>query len=234
MDSQENYTKLKAFINAFPNNIETKKDLLKINKKRADKIRKLLNENNVVAFDFMGATGSGKTLLIEKLIDNLKGKYNVGCIAGDVIAKYDADRLISHGVQVIPLNTGKECHLDAHLVKHALSDLDLENIDILFIENVGNLICPADFDLGTHKRIVVISVTEGDDTVEKHPEIFKTADLTIINKIDIADAVGADAIKMQKDAKKLNGEMGVLLTSIKNNEGIDKVIEFIEKTKMEN
>ncbi|ABR56598.1 hydrogenase nickel incorporation protein HypB [Methanococcus aeolicus] len=207
------------------------KDLLKVNKKRADKIRKLLNENNIIAFDFMGATGSGKTLLIEKLIDNLKDKYNVACIAGDVIAKYDADRLKRHGVQVIPLNTGKECHLDAHLVKHAFNDLDLENIDILFIENVGNLICPADFDLGTHKRIVVISVTEGDDTVEKHPEIFKTADLTIINKIDIADAVGADPIKMREDAKKLNKEMGVLLTSIKNNEGIDKVIEFIEKTK---
>ena len=206
------------------------KDLLKANKKHADKNRKLLNQHKVVAFDFMGATGSGKTLLIEKLIENLKDKYGIACIAGDVIAKYDAERMKNHNVQVIPLNTGKECHLDAHLVAHAISDLDLNNIDILFIENVGNLICPADFDLGTHKRIVVVSVTEGDDTVEKHPMIFKTADLTIINKIDIAEAVGADPVKMKKDAELLNDNMEVLLTSIKNDEGIDKIIEFIEKT----
>ncbi|WP_292461067.1 hydrogenase nickel incorporation protein HypB [Methanothermococcus sp.] len=209
------------------------KDLLKANKKHADKNRKLLNKYKVVAFDFMGATGSGKTLLIEKLIENLKNKYKIGCIAGDVIAKYDAERMKSHNVQVVPLNTGKECHLDAHLVGHALTDLDLDNIDILFIENVGNLICPADFDLGTHKRIVVVSVTEGDDTVEKHPMIFKTADLTIINKTDIADAVGADPVKMKKDAEQLNDNMDVILTSIKNDEGIDKVIEFIEKTRNE-
>ncbi len=206
------------------------KDLLKANKKHADKNRKLLNKHGVVAFDFMGAIGSGKTLLIEKLAEILKDKYKIGCIAGDVIAKYDAERMKKHNVQVIPLNTGKECHLDAHLVGHALSDLDLNNMDILFIENVGNLICPTDFDLGTHKRIVVVSVTEGDDTVEKHPMIFKTADLTIINKIDIADAVGADPLKMEKDAKQINPDMEIILTSIKKGEGIDKVVEFIEKT----
>jgi hydrogenase nickel incorporation protein HypB len=206
------------------------KDLLKANKKHADKNRKLLNNHGVVAFDFMGAIGSGKTLLIEKLAEILKDKYKIGCIAGDVIAKYDAERMKKHNVQVIPLNTGKECHLDAHLVSHAISDLDLNNIDILFIENVGNLICPTDFDLGTHKRIVVVSVTEGDDTVEKHPMIFKTADLTIINKIDIADAVDADPLKMKKDAEQINPDMEVVLTSIKKGEGIDKVVEFIEKT----
>ncbi len=206
------------------------KDLLKANKKHADKNRKLLNSHNIVAFDFMGAIGSGKTLLIEKLAESLKNKYNIACIAGDVIAKYDAERMEKHGVQVIPLNTGKECHLDAHLVGHAISDLDLDNIDLLFIENVGNLICPTDFDLGTHKRIVVVSVTEGDDTVEKHPMIFKTADLTIINKIDIAEAVDADPLKMKKDAEQINPEMEVILTSIKNNKGIDDVIKFVENT----
>ncbi|MDK2791091.1 MAG: hydrogenase nickel incorporation protein HypB [Methanothermococcus sp.] len=206
------------------------KDIIKANKKHADKNRNLLNKHGVIAFDFMGAIGSGKTLLIEYLIEKLKDKYKIACIAGDVIAKYDAGRMEKHGVKVIPLNTGKECHLDAHLVGHVFPDLDLENLDIIFIENVGNLICPTDFDLGTHKRIVVVSVTEGDDTVEKHPEIFKTADLTIINKIDIAEAVGADPVKMKKDAESINKDMKVLLTSVKTKEGLDEVIEFIEET----
>jgi hydrogenase nickel incorporation protein HypB len=204
------------------------KDIIKANKKLADKNRKKLNEHNVVAFDFMGAIGSGKTALIEYLIDKLKDKYKIACIAGDIIAKFDAGRMERHGVKVIPLNTGKECHLDAHLVGHALQDLNLKEVDILFIENVGNLICPADFDLGTHKRIIVVSVTEGDDTVEKHPLIFKTADLAIINKIDLADAVGADAEKMREDAKKINGDLEVILTSLKTGEGLDKVVEYIE------
>ncbi|AEF95603.1 hydrogenase nickel incorporation protein HypB [Methanotorris igneus] len=204
------------------------KDIIKANKKLADKNRKKLNEHGVVAFDFMGAIGSGKTALIEYLIDKLKDKYKIACIAGDVIAKFDAERMERHGVKVIPLNTGKECHLDAHLVSHALQDLNLDEIDVLFIENVGNLICPADFDLGTHKRIIVVSVTEGDDTVEKHPLIFKTADLAIINKVDLADAVGADAEKMKEDAKKINGDLEVILTSLKTGEGLDKVVDFIE------
>ncbi|MBP2172255.1 hydrogenase nickel incorporation protein HypB [Methanococcus voltae] len=203
------------------------KDLLKANKKNADKNRNLLKENNVVAFDFMGAIGSGKTLLIEKLIENLKGDYNVACIAGDVIAKFDAGRMEKHGAKVIPLNTGKECHLDAHQIGHSLGDLDLKDIDIVFIENVGNLICPTDFDLGTHKRIVVVSATEGDDTVEKHPEIFKTANLTIINKIDLAEAVEADPKKMEADAKIINPEMDVLLTAVKKDIGFDEVANYI-------
>lgn len=206
------------------------KDIIKANKKHADKTRDILNSHGIAAFDFMGAIGSGKTLLIEYLINELKGEYKIACIAGDVIAKYDAGRMEKHGVKVIPLNTGKECHLDAHQVGHSLLDLDLNNLDILFIENVGNLICPTDFDLGTHKRTVVVSVSEGDDTVEKHPEIFKTADLTIINKIDISEAVGADPVKMLNDAKAINKDMEVLLTSIKKNEGLDKVVEFIKKT----
>ncbi|NPA63107.1 MAG: hydrogenase nickel incorporation protein HypB [Methanococci archaeon] len=210
--------------------LEVAKDILKANKRLADKNRKLLNKHGVVAFDFMGAIGSGKTLLIEKLIDSLKDKYKIACIAGDVIAKFDAKRMEEHGAKVIPLNTGKECHLDAHLVGHALEDLNLDEIDLLFIENVGNLICPADFDLGTHKRIVVVSTTEGDDTIEKHPEIMRTADLIIINKVDLAEAVGADVNKMKEDAKKINPNAKVVLLSLKTMEGFDEVLNFIEES----
>jgi hydrogenase accessory protein HypB len=130
-------------------------------------------------------------------------------------------------VPVVGLNTGKECHLDAHLVEHALHDLPLEDIDVLFIENVGNLICPVDFDLGSHMRMVVISVTEGDDTVEKHPLIFQDADLVVINKVDLADAVGADSDKMVSDVAEINPEVQVIKTSLKTGKGFDDVIGAI-------
>ena len=127
------------------------------------------------------------------------------------------------------LNTGKECHLDAHLVEHALHDMPLEEIDILFIENVGNLICPVDFDLGSHMRMVVISVTEGDDTVEKHPLIFQDSDLVVINKVDLASAVGADSDKMVNDVKQINPEVQVIKTSLKTGSGFDEVIKAIDR-----
>lgn len=153
----------------------------------------------------------------------------VAVIAGDVISKFDAGRFEKYGVPVVGLNTGKECHLDAHLVEHGLDDIPLEEVDILFIENVGNLICPVDFDLGSHMRIVVVSSTEGDDTVEKHPLIFREADLVVINKADLADAVGADIDKMVDDVKKLNPDVRVVKTSLKTGEGLQDVIESIEE-----
>ncbi|ENN96468.1 hydrogenase nickel incorporation protein HypB [Methanocaldococcus villosus KIN24-T80] len=207
--------------------LEIAKDILKANKRLADENRKLLKKHGIVAFDISGAIGSGKTLLIEKLIEKLKDNYKIACIAGDVIAKYDAERLERHNVKVIPINTGKECHLDAHLIKHALEDLDLNDIDILFIENVGNLICPADFDLGADKRIVVVSTTEGDDIIAKHPEIMRTADLIIINKVDLAKYVGADVNKMIEDAKKINPNAKVITLSLKTMEGFDEVVNYI-------
>jgi len=121
--------------------------------------------------------------------------------------------------------------LDAHLVEHAFHDLPLDEVDVLFIENVGNLICPVDFDLGAHMRMVVISVSEGDDTVEKHPLIFKEADLVVINKVDIADAVGADKNKMMDDVLKLNPDVQVIQTSLKTGEGFKEIMEALEKAK---
>ncbi|HEY9246824.1 MAG TPA: hydrogenase nickel incorporation protein HypB, partial [Candidatus Methanoperedens sp.] len=140
----------------------------------------------------------------------------------------DAARFKKQGIPAVGLNTGKECHLDAHLVGHGLSNLPLHSLDIIFIENVGNLICPADFDLGEHKRVVVVSVSEGDDIVEKHPLIFSTADLVIVNKIDIADAVGADPDKMVKDAHTINPRIDVLKMSLKTKEGLAGWIGFVE------
>jgi len=207
--------------------VEIQHDILIANRKLAKRNQKILDKANVFAVDVLGAIGSGKTSLIEKLIQKMN--HPVAVIAGDVISKFDAGRFEKYDVPVIGLNTGKECHLDSHLVEHALQDLPLDEIEVLFIENVGNLICPVDFDLGSHLRMVVISVSEGDDTVEKHPLIFKDADLVIINKVDIAQAVGADENKMVQDVKKLNPDVKVIKTSLKENKGVSEIIKSLEE-----
>lgn len=209
--------------------IKVQHDIMKANKKLAKRNQNILDKNNVFSIDFLGAIGSGKTSLIEELIQNMDEK--IGVIAGDVISKFDAGRFEQYDVPVVGLNTGRECHLDAHLVEHAFGDMPMDDIDYLFIENVGNLICPVDFDLGSHIRIVVISVSEGDDTVEKHPLIFKEADLVIINKVDIAEAVGADDNKMVADVKALNSDVQVIKSSLKQVKGLDEIISTIRTFK---
>lgn len=209
--------------------VEVAKNIMDANAKLAHKNLHLLEDHDIFCVDFVGAIGSGKTALIEEIIENVDEK--IGVIAGDVISKFDAGRIESHNVPVVGLNTGKECHLDAHLVGHGLGDLPLDDIDYLFIENVGNLICPVDFELGSHMRVVVVSVTEGDDTVEKHPLIFQNSDLVIINKIDLAEAVGASVDKMVCDAKRLNPDVKVITSSLKEGKGLDEVIAAIEDCK---
>jgi hydrogenase nickel incorporation protein HypB len=208
-------------------------DVLGENSRIASKNRNDLSRHGITAFNIMGAIGSGKTLLIEKTIEKLGNKYRIGAIAGDVIARIDAARFEKYGIPTIGLNTGKECHLDAHLVEHGLEGLPLDSLDILFIENVGNLICPTDYELGEHKRVVVVSVSEGDDIVEKHPLIFSTADLIIVNKIDIAEPVNADADKMVQDARTINPRIGVLKMSLRTGEGFLEWIDFVEKSIIE-
>jgi hydrogenase nickel incorporation protein HypB len=207
--------------------IDVERDITEINRKIAEQNQKFLADKGVFTFDVLGAIGSGKTTMIERIFESIGDRFNIGAIAGDVISDADANRLKKLKIPVIGLNTGRECHLDAHLIKHALKKLPLEKLDILFIENVGNLICPVDFSLGAQKRMVMVSVTEGDDTVEKHPMIFLDSDVAIINKIDIADAVGASVEKMEGDAKRINPRLSVFRTSMKNDEGLDGVISWI-------
>lgn len=209
--------------------VEVAKNIMDANKRLAHKNLHKLEDNGIFCVDFVGAIGSGKTTLIEEIIDNTD--YKIGVLAGDVISKFDAGRIEKHNVPVVGLNTGKECHLDAHLVGHGLENLPLDDLDMVIIENVGNLICPVDFELGSHLRIVVVSVTEGDDTVEKHPIIFQTSDVVVINKVDLADAVGADADKMVADAQKLNPKVNVIKSSLKQGCGLDEIIAAIEEAK---
>ncbi len=204
---------------------EVGKDLLAENKKLALKNREFFKESGVVAINVMGAIGSGKTLLIEKTIEKLGGNVKIGAMLGDVVSDIDYERVAKWGIKAEPISTGKECHLDAHMIYHRVEKF--KDVDLLLIENVGNLICPVDFDLGENYRVVMVSVTEGDDVVEKHPEIFRLADVIIINKIDLAEAVGANVDKMEKEAKMLNPKAKVIKMDLKHEVGLDEWINFV-------
>ncbi|RJS81466.1 hydrogenase accessory protein HypB [Candidatus Bathyarchaeota archaeon] len=208
--------------------IELEEDILKRNSKLAEENRSLLDRYGVTAIDVMGAIGSGKTALIEALAERLKSRYKIAMIAGDVTTTIDSMRVRRHGVETVQVNTGKECHLDANLINKALRKLDLNTIDLLFIENVGNLICPAEFDLGAHKRIVVVSVTEGEHMVVKHPYIFLASDVAVINKIDLAEAMGVDPDKLCRDAEKIKPGIKVVKVSVKQGSGIEEVIKALD------
>lgn len=205
--------------------MEMGRDLYEMNRKIASRLRSLFDEKDIVAIDFMGSIGSGKTLVIEKLIELLKDK-RIGVIVGDVTGDDDYKRIKKYGVQVVNINTGKECHLDAHLIEHAVENLNLDDIQILFMENIGNLVCPADFELGSHKRGVVISVTEGDDMVRKHPLIFQIADFIVINKIDLIPYMEIDMDVILKDIQAIAPKK-VFLTNACSGEGIQELAEWL-------
>jgi len=207
--------------------VELSEDLLKANQRLAEQNMHFLHENGAKAIDIMGAIGSGKTSLIEKLVQLLKNRYQIAVFKGDLTTTIDAELIARHGVETVPINTGKECHLDANLVKKALQKLNLKKINLLFIENVGNLICPAEFPLGSDKRVVVVSVTEGPYMIVKHPFIFMEADLVAINKTDLAKAMGVDVKKLEKDVKTINPKATVVATNGRTGEGVEAVAKAL-------
>ena len=161
------------------------------------------------------------------MVQQLKSHYRIAVFKGDLTTTIDAELIARHGVKTIAINTGKECHLDANLVKRALQKLDLKKLDLLFIENVGNLICPAEFPLGSDKRVVVISVTEGPYMVVKHPFIFMEADVVAINKVDLAEAMGVDIKQLEKDVKTINPKTMVVETNCSTGSGVKHVAKAL-------
>lgn len=208
--------------------ISIEKDVFDVNNKIAMKNAELLKKHGVRAFDLLGGIGSGKTALIERVVPLLRERdLFSAAIAGDVYGDDDFKRVEALGIPAENLNTGKECHLDAHMVEHALDHLPLHAIDILFIENVGNMVCPTDFALGAEKRIVIVSSTEGDDVVNKHPMMFRGCTIGVLNKIDLAQAVGADLSRMERDMYRYNPDMKVFLTNMKTGEGLIPLVDEI-------
>jgi hydrogenase nickel incorporation protein HypB len=207
--------------------VELELDILRENQRLALENERRLTASGILAIDVMGSVGSGKTSLIKAMIHQLKSRSRIAVIEGDVTTTIDSDLIASEGVAAVQVNTGKECHLDANLIRKALDRMSLNNLDLIFIENVGNLICPAEFPLGSKKRLVVISVTEGPYMVLKHPMMFLGADVVAINKVDLADAMGVSPTKLMADVAKLNPKSVAVGTSCRNGVGVGKVIEAL-------
>jgi hydrogenase nickel incorporation protein HypB len=203
--------------------IELEENLLAKNRELAQANRRRLDERGIRAFDVMGAIGSGKTSLIGGLIERLRD-HRVGVLAGDLTTTIDADRLAQRGaIAVVQINTGRECHLDANVVAKGLDEVLRSDVDVVFIENVGNLICPAEFPLGSHARIVVVSVTEGPYMLRKHPYILREAQVVVINKLDLAEVMNADLERLRRDATEINPKCRVIATDCVSGEGVDQV-----------
>lgn len=208
--------------------IEPGMDILEVNKQLAEKNMELLRKHNVKAIDIMGSIGAGKTSLIEQLVQKLKQKYRIAVFKGDLTTTIDADRIGRHGVQVLTINTGRECHLDANVVSRAVERISLQDIDLLIIENVGNLICPAEFPLGTDKRVVVVSVTEGPYMILKHPFTFMSADVMVINKKDLSEIMKIDTYQLEKQAKDVKPDLKVAVTNALTGDGVEDLIKALE------
>ena len=198
------------------------------NDKTADVLRAEFREKNVFVINLMGSPGSGKTSLLEKTLGALSKKFSVAVIEGDLFTARDAERIDRLGVPVIQINTAGGCHLDAPMIKKAIESLNLDALDVLIIENVGNLVCPASFDLGETIRVVVLSITEGDDKPLKYPIIFKDAAIVLLNKIDLLELTNFDVDSARRDLQSINPAVEIVETSCTKERGLEEIIRNVE------
>jgi hydrogenase nickel incorporation protein HypB len=208
--------------------IKVLKDILSANDRIAQENRKLLDKKGIFAINVMASPGAGKTSVILRTISGLKSKVRIGVIEGDVSSRIDADRIAKENVPVLQINTGGECHLDANMVQRALKEMPLDDIDILLIENIGNLICTAEFKIGTHKNLVIASVPEGDDKPLKYPLMFTVADVILVNKIDLLPYSNFDVNAYRKAVRGLNDKVEVIEVSCATGQGIKQWTEWVK------
>lgn len=209
--------------------IDLEQDILLKNNLRAECNRAYFLARNVLAINLVSSPGSGKTSLLEKTLHDLKGQENFYVIEGDQQTANDADRIAATEVPVVQINTGKGCHLDSEMIWDATEQLRPSGNSILFIENIGNLVCPAMFDLGEQKRVVIISVTEGDDKPLKYPDMFQSSQLCIINKIDLLPYVKFDVAKAKSYARRINPNIEFVELSCSSGEGFDTWYNWLMK-----
>lgn len=204
------------------------KNLLSENDRIAAHIREHLDAHGVLSINLMSSPGSGKTQLLEATIAALPKGIRIAVVEGDLETENDADRIRRHGVPAVQITTGVTCHLDAVMIHDALHVLDLDDIDVLFVENVGNLVCPADFDVGQHHDVVLLSVTEGDDKPDKYPVIFRKADLVLLTKTDLLPAIEEFSTERARAAiGRVHGPGPVLEVSAKKGAGLDAWTQWI-------
>ena len=210
-------------------------NLLKANDFVADIIKKEMAKKNTLLINITSSAGSGKTTLMQKTAEKLKDKIKIAVMVGDLETERDADRIRETGIQALQIVTGGICHLEAQMIHQVLDQFDLPNIDLLFIENVGNLVCPSSFDLGEDYRVTLMATTEGDDKPKKYPKMFLTSDMMLVSKADLLPYVPFSVEAVTKDAREVNHELEVIQISSLSDEGVDEwcdwLLEKIEQKK---
>lgn len=207
------------------------RNILEANDRIANELKQFFKEKDILCLNLMSSPGSGKTSLLEKTLADLKGEFKMAVIEGDLQTDNDARRVAATGAQAVQINTEGGCHLNSSQVKEALSLIDIEGLDILFVENVGNLVCPAEFNVGEDHKITLLTVTEGDDKPEKYPLMFHISSVMILNKIDLLPYVDFDLEKAQQHARKLNTDIKVFPLSCRTREGLDAWYDWLRKTR---
>ncbi len=208
--------------------IELREDVLKDLNTAASFNRDLFKENQTLVINLMSSPGAGKTTLLEETVKRLADEFKIAVIEGDLATDRDAERLRTLGIKTVQINTVGGCHLDARMVAKVIPEFDFESIDILFIENIGNLVCPSGYDLGQDYKVVVLSVPEGNDKIPKYPVMFKRTDITIINKIDLLPYVSFNLEEADRDLKQINPKAQLKTLSAKTGEGMNEWINWIK------
>lgn len=208
--------------------IDVKEDILEENTKRAELLRKKLKEKNIYFINVMASPGSGKTTLLINLINRLKDRYNIGVMEADIDGDVDAERINEFtGVKTIQVHTSGACHLTAQMVSDAIDNFDIDGLDLLFLENVGNLVCPAEFDTGSNINMMLLSVSEGHDKALKYPLMFEVSKICVITKIETAEIFDFDFVKAHEYIKKRNKDIKIFEVSALENKGVDKLEKHI-------
>jgi hydrogenase nickel incorporation protein HypB len=196
------------------------RNILEANERLAEDNRRIFRQAGLLVINLMSGPGAGKTSLLERTIEALQDEIRIGVIEGDIQSSYDAERISQKGVQVVQLNTGGACHLDGNMIKSSLEALDLDTLDLLVVENVGNLVCPAEFNVGEDMKAMILSVPEGDDKPLKYPLMFQESRVLLINKIDLLPYVNCDVGKIRERALQLNANLEIFEISCRTGEGL--------------
>jgi hydrogenase nickel incorporation protein HypB len=207
--------------------ISVVKQVLDANDRIAQDNRKLFDEKGIYVINLMSSPGAGKTTLVEKTIEALRQRFTIAVIEGDIQDTYDAQRVARLGIPVVQINTGGGCHIDANMVREALTDLNLDGVDLLINENVGNLVCPAEFKIGENAKVMILSTPEGADKPSKYPLMFHESSVMLINKMDLMPYVSFDLAKAKADALKCNHELQIFEISCKTGEGLEGWYQWI-------
>jgi hydrogenase nickel incorporation protein HypB len=202
-------------------------NILAVNEDIAQEIHQSLTARDIRAINVMSSPGAGKTTLLERTIERLRGRLGIGVIEGDVETSADAERIEAAGAETVQINTRGACHLEAHMIRAALTEIELADIDLLVIENIGNLVCPAAWDLGEDARIVVVSTTEGDDKPAKYPQMFAISQVMVVNKLDLLPYVDYDLQKVKRQALAINPNLQIFEVSCRTGEGLDAWCEWL-------